>query len=181
MAVWTPLWHPCTCQFALTAAAVLLAGPGVSVHFGATSQISSDGKVIAVATAAFVNQLNKYTYMYHMDTAIDRFRIISAINNGEVYADPWPTASAMGINVDNAISMSQSGKYVLRVEDNRLVVYEASGLGMSMTWARRCQIFPPLGYLFRTSEHSVDSCRGHAANAMQYDCRRNRARLWQHM
>jgi hypothetical protein len=86
------------------------------------------------------------------DPAIDRFRIIAAINNGETYADPWPTASSIGINIDNALAMSQSGKYILRVEDNRLVVYEGSGSSMSMTWARRCQIAAPQGYLFRTSE-----------------------------
>jgi hypothetical protein len=86
------------------------------------------------------------------DPAIDRFRIIAAINNGETYADPWPTASSIGINIDNALAMSQSGKYILRVEDNRLVVYEGSGISMSMTWARRCQIAAPQGYLFRTSE-----------------------------
>jgi hypothetical protein len=89
---------------------------------------------------------------YRRDHAIDRFRIIAAINNGETYADPWPTASSIGANIDNALAMSQSGAYILRVEDNRLVVYEGSGTGMSMTWARRCQIAAPQGYLFRTSE-----------------------------
>jgi hypothetical protein len=37
---------------------------GVSVHFGASSAISNDGQIIAVGTAAFANQLNKFTYMY---------------------------------------------------------------------------------------------------------------------
>ncbi|WIA36854.1 hypothetical protein OEZ86_008105 [Tetradesmus obliquus] len=124
---------------------------GVSVHFGASSAISTDGQIIAVGSAAFANQLNKFTYLYRRDSAIDRFRIIAAINNGETYADPWPTASAIGVNIDNALAMSQSGRYILRVEDNRLVVYEGAGSGMSMSWARRCQIAAPQGYLFRTS------------------------------
>jgi hypothetical protein len=37
---------------------------GVSVHFGASSAISTDGQIIAVGTAAFANQLNKFTYLY---------------------------------------------------------------------------------------------------------------------
>jgi hypothetical protein len=37
---------------------------GVSVHFGASSAISTDGQIISVGTAAFANQLNKFTYLY---------------------------------------------------------------------------------------------------------------------
>ncbi len=136
---------------------------GVSVHFGAASQISADGQTAAVASAAFANQLWKYVYMYKRDPATDRFRIVSSISGGEAYTDPWPLASDLGVNVDNALSLSQSGRFVLRVEGPMLVVYEATGSGAEWSWLRRCQIPAPQGYLFRASV-----CP--AANALQLCC-----------
>jgi hypothetical protein len=58
----------------------------------------------------------------------------------------------VGLTDDNAIAISQSGRFVLRVENAMLVVYEWSGSGMSMTWQRRCQLAAADGYTFRTSE-----------------------------
>jgi len=54
--------------------------------------------------------------------------------------------------------MSQSGQFVLKVENAMLVIYEWSGHGMTVTWQRRCQLQAPDGYTFRTSEW----CNKHA-------------------
>jgi hypothetical protein len=91
-------------------------------------------------------------YMYRKDEFTGRFRIVSAISGGEHFPDPWPMLSGVGITDDNAVAMSQTGRFVLRVEMARLVVYEWSGSGMAMTWKRRCQITAPDGYTFRTSK-----------------------------
>jgi hypothetical protein len=58
----------------------------------------------------------------------------------------------VGLSDDNAIAITQTGRFVLRVENAMLVVYEWSGSGMSMTWQRRCQLAAPDGYIFRTSK-----------------------------
>lgn len=107
---------------------------------------------MVVTTAANTNPMYKMAYMYRKDEFTGRFRIVSAISGGEYFPDPWPMLSGVGITDDNAVAMSQTGRFVLRVEMARLVVYEWSGGGMTMTWKRRCQITAPDGYTFRTSE-----------------------------
>jgi hypothetical protein len=125
---------------------------GSSIQFGASGIISSDGQTVVVTTAANTNSMYKMAYMYRKDEFTGRFRIVSAISGGEHFPDPWPMLSGVGITDDNAVAMSQTGRFVLRVEMARLVVYEWSGSGMAMTWKRRCQITAPDGYTFRTSK-----------------------------
>lgn len=124
---------------------------GSSVQFGASSLISADGSTVAVGTAAATNTVFKMVYMYRRDTFTGRFRIVSSIADGEYFADPWGALTGVGITDDNALSMTQSGRFVLRVENSMLVIYEWSGSGMTMTWKRRCQLSAPDGYTFRTS------------------------------
>ena len=66
--------------------------------------------------------------------------------------DPAAICSGVGLAEGNQIAMSQSGRFVLKVEEALLVIYERSGHGMSVTWKRRCQLQAPDGYTFRTSE-----------------------------
>lgn len=122
------------------------------MQYGATSEISSDGLTITVGTAALGDQMLKYTYVYRLDDATDRFAIVSAIKHGEQWPDPWTLASMMGVSTDNGLALSQSGSYLLRVESNMLVVYQASGKGLSWNFVRRCSTAPPLGYMWRSSE-----------------------------
>lgn len=128
---------------------------GVSVQFGASSQISSDGNTIAIGTAALGNQLSKYTYLYRLDDATNEFRIVSALSNGEQWVDPWTLGATMGTSTDNGLALSQSGKYLLRVESNMLVVYQGDGKGLFWNWERRCQIPPPNGFTWRASKCSM--------------------------
>mgnify|MGYP001806933533 CR=1 FL=1 len=79
-------------------------------------------------------------------------RIISSISSGEYLPDPSPICTNIGLSEANAVAMSQSGQFVLKVESAMLVVYEWSGKGMTVTWKRRCQLQAPDGYTFRTSE-----------------------------
>ncbi|KAF8065468.1 hypothetical protein HT031_003069 [Scenedesmus sp. PABB004] len=138
------------------------AAAGISVHFGASSAVTSDAQTIAVSTASYANQLAKYTYLYKRDPATDRFRIVSSIANGEAWSDPWPAATAQGVNVDNGLAITQSGKFLMRVEAGRLVVYEAQGAGMTTTWLRRCQIAAPPGYNYRMSARRGARAARHA-------------------
>lgn len=86
------------------------------------------------------------------DNFTGQFRIVSAINHGEFYGEPWTVGRGVGLTDDNAVATTQTGRFVLCVEDARLVVYEWGGSGMSMLWQRRCQLAAPEGYVFRTSE-----------------------------
>jgi hypothetical protein len=86
------------------------------------------------------------------DAYTGQFRIVSAISHGKFYGVNWSAGRGVGLTDDNAIAISQSGRFVLRVENAMLVVYEWSGSGMSMTWQRRCQLEAADGYTFRTSE-----------------------------
>jgi hypothetical protein len=86
------------------------------------------------------------------DAYTGQFRIVSAISHGEFYGDNWLAGRGVGLTDDNAIAITQTGRFVLSVENAMLVVYEWSGSGMSMTWQRRCQLGAPDGYTFRTSE-----------------------------
>jgi hypothetical protein len=58
----------------------------------------------------------------------------------------------VGLSESNALAISQSGQFVLKVENAMLVIYEWSGHGMTVTWRRRCQLAAADGYTFRTSE-----------------------------
>lgn len=133
-----------------------MAAAGVSVQYGASNQISSDGITIVVGTAALADQMMKYTYVYRLDDATNRFAIVSAIKHGEQWPDPWTLASTMGVSTDNGLALSQSGSYLLRVEGNMLVVYQASGKGLSWNFVRRCAIASPVGYLWRSSKSTAD-------------------------
>lgn len=77
---------------------------------------------------------------------------MSAVSHGAFYGDNWSAGRGVGLTDDNALAITQSGRFMLRVENAMLVVYEWSGSGMSMTWQRRCQLAAPEGYTFRTSE-----------------------------
>ena len=79
-------------------------------------------------------------------------RIISSISSGEYLPDPSPICTGIGLSESNALALSQSGQFVVKVEAAMLVVYEWSGKGMTVTWKRRCQLQAPDGYTFRTSE-----------------------------
>jgi hypothetical protein len=79
-------------------------------------------------------------------------RIVSTISSGEHQPDAAALCTNVGLSDSNPIAMSQSGQFVLKVEQGMLVVYEWSGSGMSVTWKRRCQLTAPDGYSFRTSE-----------------------------
>lgn len=85
---------------------------------------------------------------------VDFCRIISSISSGEYMPDPAPICTNVGLSDSNAIAMSQSGQFVVKVENAMLVIYEWSGGGMTVTWKRRCQLQAPDGYTFRTSECS---------------------------
>jgi len=125
---------------------------GSSPQFGSSSQISSNGMTVVVATAQNVNTLYKVAYVYRRDAATGAFRVVTSINGGEYYTDTWPVLSRVGVVDDNALAVSQSGRFVLRVENAMLVLYEWSGSGFTMIWKRRCQITAPRGFTFRTSE-----------------------------
>ncbi|WIA15039.1 hypothetical protein OEZ85_001740 [Tetradesmus obliquus] len=124
---------------------------GVSVQYGAASAMSSNGMTIAVSTAASTDSYFKLTYMYRRDTYTGQFRIVSAVSHGAFYGDNWSAGRGVGLTDDNALAITQSGRFMLRVENAMLVVYEWSGSGMSMTWQRRCQLAAPEGYTFRTT------------------------------
>jgi hypothetical protein len=69
--------------------------------------------------------------------------------------DPAPIYTGVGLSEANAIAMSQSGQFVVKVENAMLIIYEWSGHGMTVTWKRRCQLQAPDGYTFRTSKQSL--------------------------
>lgn len=67
--------------------------------------------------------------------------------------DPAPVCSNIGLSEGNQLAISQTGQFLLKVEESMLVIYEWSGShGMAITWQRRCQLQAPEGYTFRTSE-----------------------------
>eukprot|EP00775_Hariotina_reticulata_P006616 gene6616-6844_t len=124
---------------------------GSSPQFGSSSQISSNGMTVVVATAQKINTLYKVANVYRRDTATGLFRIVTSINGGEYYTDSWSVLSGVGVGDDNALAVSQSGRFVLRVENAMLVLYEWSGSGFAMIWKRRCQVAAPGGFTFRTT------------------------------